>query len=192
MKTNLWLTQLVLILGCLVGCSQSRPARIERSPAPEIRQGPRQDGRFLRRMIRHHQNSIHLSQQGLVRLKSPRLRQLAKDILQNEGQELVQLQTWRQTWFSRQPFQPEPDPPLLQPGIPYDHAWAGALLQEHARALEAIRQSFSEFDQVELKQFSQSLQARLQAERAQLEGWLRENELRARDPVSVRESESAA
>lgn len=174
----IWRVLLLLTL-LSAGCSL-RPER-QNSPAavPEVQRSARTDKRFLRRMVRHHHDSIELAEDALLHVKAERLHNLAMKILADQQRELVQIQTWRQSWYHQEPYATTPTPVDLQPGIPYDHAWAGAMLREHRASLEIIRHSMNEFEHAELKQFAQTVQARLQDEAAQLEGWLKENVLTA-------------
>jgi uncharacterized protein (DUF305 family) len=59
------------------------------------------DLRFLDSMIPHHQGALVMSKEVLTKSKRPELVKLAKSIISEQQQEIIQMQQWRKQWYPK-------------------------------------------------------------------------------------------
>jgi uncharacterized protein (DUF305 family) len=61
------------------------------------------DRAFLDAMIPHHQGAIAMSRRLLAEGESPPLRELARDVVEAQRQEIAQMRAWRKAWYGSAP-----------------------------------------------------------------------------------------
>lgn len=59
------------------------------------------DLRFLNAMIPHHEGALVMAKDVLNKSQRPEMKQLAKNILTSQQQEIDQMQQWRKNWYGK-------------------------------------------------------------------------------------------
>jgi uncharacterized protein (DUF305 family) len=59
------------------------------------------DLRFINAMIPHHEGAVEMAQEALERSDRPEIRAMAQEIIDAQEQEITQMETWRQEWYSQ-------------------------------------------------------------------------------------------
>jgi uncharacterized protein (DUF305 family) len=59
------------------------------------------DKAFIDNMIPHHQSAIEMAQVALDESKNPRIKNLAKNIVEAQKREISQMKQWREQWYTQ-------------------------------------------------------------------------------------------
>ncbi|HEY0010714.1 MAG TPA: DUF305 domain-containing protein [Candidatus Paceibacterota bacterium] len=65
----------------------------------EGKEGTEFDKAFLHDMIDHHEGAVDMAQLALVHAERPEIKALAQKIIDSQGAELTQMETWHHDWF---------------------------------------------------------------------------------------------
>jgi uncharacterized protein (DUF305 family) len=57
------------------------------------------DKAFIDAMIPHHQSAIYMAQVALEESKIPEIKELAKNIVSAQQEEIEQMMQWREAWY---------------------------------------------------------------------------------------------
>lgn len=60
------------------------------------------DAHFIEQMIPHHEDAITMARLAETKAKTPEVKQLAKDIISSQGNEISQMKAWYKEWFGRE------------------------------------------------------------------------------------------
>lgn len=59
------------------------------------------DKRFIDMMIPHHEGAVEMAKDALKKSNRPEIRQLAKNIITTQEQEIAQMKKWRKEWYGQ-------------------------------------------------------------------------------------------
>jgi uncharacterized protein (DUF305 family) len=71
------------------------------------------DLRFIDAMTLHHQGAVVMAEEALEKSNRPEMKELAQTIIDAQQQEIAQMQSWRQAWYS----DAEKDPVAFDAGM---------------------------------------------------------------------------
>ncbi|WP_148203221.1 DUF305 domain-containing protein [Synechococcus sp. JA-3-3Ab] len=163
--------------------------------AHQISLGPADESfdlRFLDAMILHHEGAVSMAAEALQKSRRREIRQLAKDILAAQSQEIKQMQGWRLSWYPLAPQEPvmwheemghqmamtpemisamRMDTDLGAADPEFDLRFLQAMIQHHEGALVMAREALEKSKCPEIRQLATAIVTTQQAEIEQMRAW---------------------
>lgn len=150
------------------------------------------DLRFIDAMMMHHQGAVTMAKDVLEKSKRPKIKQLAKDIIQAQRKEINQMKQWRTAWYPEASSQPLAYGGANKSLVPmsakqhqsimmsedlgaadnnFDLRFINAMIPHHEGALVMAKDAISKSTRPEMKQLNQSILTSQQAEITQMQQW---------------------
>lgn len=200
------LTGALTLTACSHQSSHSPTAETAQSSTPEMDHGmdhgsmnlgPRNetfDLRFIDGMIPHHEGAVLMAQEALQKSNRSEIKQLAQQIIDAQEQEISELKSWRQAWYSDAPAEPIMFHEQMNHDMPmseemrsqimmagdlgaaddqFDLRFISAMIPHHEGAIEMANQALQNSDRSEIKTLSQSIIDSQQREIDQMNEWKR-------------------
>lgn len=150
------------------------------------------DLRFIDGMIPHHQGAVTMAQEALAKSQRPEIKQLAQEIIDAQEKEIVELQTWRKSWYPNQSETPVMYDAGMGHMMPmsqemrdsmmmnvdlgaadeqFDLRFIRAMIPHHQGAIDMANQALQNSDRPEIKTLAQNIISSQQQEINQMEQW---------------------
>jgi uncharacterized protein (DUF305 family) len=137
------------------------------------------DAQFIDGMIIHHQGAVAMAEQALQESQRPEIRQLAEAIIATQSQEIEQMTSWRQQWYSDVPITEGTGAHMgdmelsADTSIPFDQRFITAMIGHHDGAIEMAREAQTKAEHEEIRQLAAAIIQAQEAEVEQLQAWQR-------------------
>jgi uncharacterized protein (DUF305 family) len=153
--------------------------------SPGAAQAP-YDLQFIDTMIVHHQAAIDMAKLVDGRADDDDLKQLATDIIEDQGEEIAKMTQWRNAWF---PEKPQPAINMELPGMShgmsgmdlaklgslngteFDKEFVNQMIPHHEGAIEMARDLANRTQRTELKELAGAIITNQQAEIEDMKEW---------------------
>jgi uncharacterized protein (DUF305 family) len=143
-------------------------------------------------MILHHEGAVSMAAEALQKSRRREIRQLAKDIMAAQSQEIKQMQGWRLSWYPQAPRDPvmgheemghqmamtpemaaamRMDTNLGSADPEFDLRFLQAMIQHHEGALVMAREALEKSKRLEIRQLATAIVTTQQAEIEQMRAW---------------------
>jgi uncharacterized protein (DUF305 family) len=150
------------------------------------------DLRFIDAMVLHHQGAIDMAQKLLQHSQRPEMKELAREIIAAQEQEIEQMKQWRQAWYPDASDTPQawhsemnhimPMTEEMMQGMmmsmdlgkadtEFDLRFIDAMIPHHEGALEMARDALDKSERPEIRQLSQAILTSQQQEIDQMKQW---------------------
>lgn len=181
MSSLLFKSALILV-GVIALCGATRSASAHEShsaPPAAAPSGKQFETRFLKKMIDHHGMAVQMAKACSTRAEHEELRQLCEEMKTMQQQEIVQMQSWLQSWYgiSHQPNMKKPEMAQMERlealnGRAFEIAFMEMLTQHHGQAIRETEQCVSLAKHGELKDLCELMHKTQKSEVAKLNDWL--------------------
>lgn len=131
--------------------------------------------RFIDNMTAHHQSAIDMARAAEPKLTHPETKELARQIISDQGKEINQMKGWRDQWYKGAPSaksdkMPDMDMQHQMGGDP-DISFIEMMIPHHQGAIEMAKEALQQAQRPEIKQLAQNIINTQQAEIQKMNEW---------------------
>ncbi|RJQ33760.1 DUF305 domain-containing protein [Candidatus Parcubacteria bacterium] len=142
------------------------------------------DQHFIVQMIPHHEGAIAMAEIALERSKRPEIISLANGIIEAQQKEIIDMQSWYQSWFGSAPPQGgmgmmhmggmEGDTAVLAsiPAAEFDREFIEQMIPHHEMAIMMAQMLQASTERAEMKQLGDNIITSQSREIQQMANWL--------------------
>lgn len=148
--------------------------------------------RFIDAMVLHHQGAINMAQEVLQHSQRPEMKELAREIITAQEQEIEQMKQWRKTWYPDASDTPQAWHSEMNHMMPmtdemkqemmmsmnlgkanteFDLRFIDAMIPHHEGAIEMAQDALNKSERPEIQQLSQEILTSQQQEIDQMKQW---------------------
>ena len=152
------------------------------------------DRDFIDMMVPHHEGALEMARIAQARAERAEIKNLARQILQGQQDEITQMRAWRQAWFGSSETPPMTTMPMLQTDTsmagmghtmdmsadverlrsapePFDRAFLDAMIPHHQSAIDAARLARKQAVHLELQDLALGILEGQQLEVGEMMQW---------------------
>ncbi len=133
--------------------------------------------RFIDNMTVHHQSAIDMSRAAEPKLTHPETRELARQIISDQGKEINQMEAWRDQWYKGDPSAKSDKIPGMEMDMQHqmggdpDISFIEMMIPHHQGAIEMAKEALQQATRPEIKQLAQNVVNTQQAEIQKMNEW---------------------
>ena len=135
------------------------------------------DATFIDSMVEHHGGAIEMANEALAQATRPEILGLARAIIVSQGEEIEQLQAWRDEWY---PSLPPTGGMGMSMGemqlssdnnTPFELRFIDAMIPHHESAIDMANMALSESEREEIRAMAEDIVRVQSDEIAQMKEW---------------------
>ena len=192
-KNTIIIAVVVLIIGLGIGYSlkgnveqseQNLPTGMHQMPGGSM-MGQNIDQHFIVQMIPHHEGAIAMAKVALERSKRPEIISLANGIIEAQQKEIVDMQSWYESWFGSTP--PEGGVGMMHmdgmtgdmddletvSATEFDREFLEQMIPHHEMAIMMAQMLASGTERPEMKQLADNIMTSQAREIEMMRSWLK-------------------
>lgn len=171
--------------GWLTRDSQTGTAERERGRSRGDRAGG-VDAMFIEQMVPHHEDAIAMAEVALENFEHPEIRDLAEDIIEEQGSENEQMRRWYGEWFDGSVPEDgssdmmdrmmggDVDLDEFAQAEPFDKAFIEQMIPHHRMGIMMARMVGSQTDEPEMRQLAEDIIDSQNEQIEQMQRWYAE------------------